>query len=245
MLFLFVVGLGTALACGLGAVPVFLLGEHVKRWEAALGGLAAGLMAVASVDGLFLPAVDSGGIGQAILALLIGVVFLLGMRRLLRGGDVHVGALRGAGVRRSVLVFAVLFVHSIPEGMAMGAAQASKVAGLNLFIIAAIALQNVPEGTTVALPMVSAGFSKRAQFWGAVLTSAPQPIAAPLAFLLVEVVTRLLPLSLAFAAGAMLAVVAVELVPQSFTRAGWRSASAGALLGAAIMLLLSATLGVS
>src|SRR5215218_1080758 len=48
--------------------------------------------------------------------------------------DVHFGALRGAGVRQSLLVFAVLFVHSLPEGMAMGTAYASNRAGLGLFV---------------------------------------------------------------------------------------------------------------
>jgi ZIP family zinc transporter len=69
---------------------------------------------------------------------------------------VHVGKLRGAGVRRSLLVFGVLLVHSLPEGFAIGAAYASDTEGLALFVIFAVGLQNVPEGTSVAIPMARA-----------------------------------------------------------------------------------------
>ena len=126
------------------------------------------------------------------------------------------GELRGAGVRRSLLVFGVLLVHSLPEGFAIGTAFASETEGLALFVILAIALQNMPEGTSVAIPMESAGFDRHQQFWAAVLTSAPQPVGAVLAFLAVEQISGLLPFSFAFAAGAMLALVAVEIVPQAF-----------------------------
>jgi len=111
-------------------------------------------------------------------------------------------------------------------------------------VILAIALQNVPEGTSVSIPMESAGFGRTQQFWGAVLTSAPQPVGAVAAYLLVQQVAALLPFSFAFAAGAMLSLVIVELVPQAFTCDGWRRAAAGALVGAIAMLVLAAALGV-
>jgi len=102
----------------------------------------------------------------------------------------------------------------------------------------------VPEGTASAIPMQQAGFSRAQQFWAAVLTSAPQPVGAVVAFLLVEEIAGLLPVSFAFAAGAMLALVALELVPQAFTSRTWASALAGAIAGAAAMLALSALVGV-
>ena len=201
-------------------------------------------MAVASVVGLLAPALDAGS-GLAVAAgLLAGVLFLVAGRRALERRDVHVGELHGAGVRRSVLVFGVLLVHSLPEGFAIGTAFASEQAGLGVFVLLAIALQNVPEGTTSAIPMRDAGFSPAQQFWAAVATSAPQPVGAVMAYLLVEEFEALLPVSFAFAAGAMLALVVLELVPQAFTRRTWRMALAGTLGGAAVMLALSAAIGV-
>jgi zinc transporter, ZIP family len=237
-------GGATALATGLGAVPVFLLGPRTEQLRPFLWGTAVGLMGVASIVGLLLPALDEGDTGSAAAGLATGVVFLLASRRFLRGRDVHVGKLRGAGVTRSLLVFGVLLVHSLPEGFAIGTAFASDTDGLALFVILAIALQNVPEGTSVAIPMDGAGFGRGQQFWAAVLTSAPQPVGAVAAYLAVEEITGLLPFSFAFAAGAMLALVAVELLPQAFARGGRLAAAAGAVLGAALMLALAGALGV-
>ena len=244
LLVLLLAGSATALATGLGAVPVFALDGRIDDLRPLLWGLAAGLMAVASIVGLIAPALDEGSNLTVVAGLLSGWAFLIVTRRALAHRDVHVGVLRGAGVRRSLLVLGVLFVHSIPEGFAIGTAFASDRAGLDVFILLAIGLQNVPEGTTSAIPMQQAGFSAAQQFWGAVLTSAPQPIGAVIAYLLVAEIGALLPLSFAFAAGAMLALVAFELVPQAFTRRTWPSALAGAAVGALAMLALSAAVGV-
>jgi ZIP family zinc transporter len=237
-------GAGTALATGLGAIPVFALGVRADALRPLLWGLACGVMVVASVVGLLEPALDQGS-GLAVAAgLVAGVLFLVAGRRALERRDVHVGALRGAGVRRSVLVFGVLLVHSLPEGFAIGTAFASETAGLGLFVLLAIALQNVPEGTASAIPMRDAGFSSAQQFWAAVASSAPQPVGAVMAYLLVEQFEALLPVSFAFAAGAMLALVFLELVPQAFTRRTWPMALVGAAGGGAVMLALSAAIGV-
>ena len=200
-------------------------------------------MTVASIVGLLLPATDEGTAAEVAAGLGIGVAFLTIARLALRGRDIHVGAMSGAGVRLSVLVFFVLFVHSLPEGFAIGTAYASDTAGLSLFVIVAIALQNIPEGTSIAIPMADAGFSRTQQFWAAVLTSAPQPLGAGIAFVLVETVRSLLPVSFAFAAGAMLALVVADLLPRSLSPLGWRG-PLGLAAGAIVMLALSAVLGV-
>ena len=234
----------TALVTGVGAVPAFLLGERADRLRPFLWGVTIGLMGVASIVGLLLPALDEGEPVTAAAGLAVGVALLLVSRALLARHDVHVGKLRGAGVRRSLLVFGVLLLHSLPEGFAIGTAFASETEGLALFVFLAIALQNIPEGTSVAIPMAGAGFSRCQQFWAAVLTSAPQPLGAVLAYIAVEQVGGLLTFSFAFAAGAMLALVVIELIPQASVRGGRPAAFAGALLGAGLMLALAATLGV-
>jgi ZIP family zinc transporter len=237
-------GTGTALATGLGAVPVFALGLRADALRPLLWGVAAGVMSVASVVGLLEPALDEGSGAAVAAGLLAGVAFLIVARRAIAHRDVHVGALHGAGVRRSLLVFGVLLVHSLPEGFAIGTAFASERAGLGVFVLLAIALQNVPEGTASAIPMREAGFRPAQQFWAAVATSAPQPVGAVAAYLLVERLDGLLPFSFAFAAGAMLALVLLELVPQAFTKRTWRMAVAGAAAGGALMLALGAAVGV-
>jgi zinc transporter, ZIP family len=138
----------------------------------------------------------------------------------------------------------VLLVHSLPEGFAIGTAFASDTEALALFIFLAIVLQNVPEGTSVAIPMQGAGFERAQEFWAAVLTSALQPFGAVIAYVAVEQIDALLPFSFAFAAGAVLALVVVELAPEAYARGGRGMVAAGTAVGAMLMLLLAAALGV-
>lgn len=234
---------GTALATGLGAVPVFLLGARARALTPLLLGFAAGVMAVAAVAGLLIPAGEEGSALEVIAGFAVGVGFLVVMQRRFHSDHGFMGR-TGPGTRTSALVFLVLLVHSLPEGLAIGTAFASDRAGLSLFVILAIAIQNVPEGTSVAIPMQEAGFSRGRQFWAAVATSLPQPVGALVAFLAVEQVSALLPLSFAFAAGAMLALIVVEMLPKAFAGRDRRGPSAGLAAGAALMLALSLLLGV-
>jgi ZIP family zinc transporter len=241
----------TAVATGLGVIPVAILGERAVALRPFLLGIAAGVMAVASVIGLIAPGLDDGTPVEVWGGVLIGVGFLFWARRIIDryhghdhdGGHDH-GALAAAdgsqsqGVRTSLLVFLVLFVHSLPEGFAIGAVYSSDTAGLSLFVITAIAIHNIPEGTSIAVPMSQAGYSFSRQFWAAIGTSIPQPIGAVIAYLLVEQIAALLPISLGFAAGAMLALVVVELMPQ-----GWAGSRRGAVLGFVAGAILMVALG--
>lgn len=235
---------GTALATGLGAIPVFFLGKRAAQLTPLLLGFAAGVMGVASFVGLLIPATEEGSTLAVAGGLAAGVALLALARRRLNHRSATFMGRDGSGARTSALVFLVLFVHSLPEGLAVGTAFASDRAGLSLFVIVAIAIQNIPEGTSVAIPMAAAGFSRTRQFWAAVGTSAPQPVGALVAFLLVEQVTSLLPFSFAFAAGAMLALIVIELLPDAYAGRDRLGPSAGIALGAAIMLGLSFVLGV-
>jgi ZIP family zinc transporter len=229
----------TALATGIGAVPVFLLGPAAEGLRPLLLGGTVGMMTVASFLGLLRPAVQEGGALGVAGGLLAGTAFLIAARRLLDRHEARLEATRRAGLRTSILVFAVLFVHSLPEGLAIGTAYASDRAGLSLFVIVAIALHNVPEGTSIAVPMSTAGYGRSQQFWAAVATSAPQPPGALLAYLVVEHVEGLLPVSFAFAGGAMLALVAAELAPAAFAHPSRGRGALGTLAGGALMLALA------
>jgi ZIP family zinc transporter len=237
----------TAVATGFGAIPVWMLGARARVLQPGLLGLAIGVMAFASIVGLLEPAIDEGSAGSVLGGLAAGIAFLLVARRLVGDFQRRRGAAASAadvGVGTAALVFLVLFVHSLPEGLAVGTAYASDTSGLALFVVVAIAIHNVPEGTSVAIPMTAAGVGHARQFWAAVATSAPQPPGALIAYFLVEQVESLLPASFSFAAGAMLALVTIELMPQAFVPGGRTLATAGVLVGAAVMLLLGAVLGV-
>lgn len=237
----FLAGLGTAVATGLGAIPVVLLRRSVSVAQPLLAGVAIGVMVVASVVGLLVPALEDGAPPGVVAGLITGAAFVGAARTGL--ATKRARARIGIDLRPSILVFAVLFAHSLPEGFAIGAAWASDTVGLGLFVLVAIAVQNIPEGTAVAVPLQAAGVSGMKQVGAAVASSLPQPVGAVAAFVLVEQISALLPASLGFAAGAMLTVVAFELVPSA-----WRGrrlpAAAGAGVGAILMLALGVLLEV-
>ena len=244
LLVLFLAASATALATGFGAIPVWLLGARAAALTPFLLGVAAGVMGVASVVGLLLPAADEGTWWELLAGFAAGALLLGVARRRLNHEAVFMGR-SGPGARTAALVLVVLFVHSLPEGLAVGTAYASERAGLGLFVIVAIAIQNIPEGTSVAIPMEAAGYGRMRQFWAAVATSAPQPIGAVIAYLAVEEVNALLPFSFAFAAGAMLTLIAIELLPQAYEdRRRSRGPTLGLLAGAALMVALDLALGV-
>jgi ZIP family zinc transporter len=238
-------GLFTALATGLGALPVGRATMRAELWQPVLLGAAAAAMTVVSVLGLLKPAIAEGGGGGVAGGLAAGILFLLAARALLARRGAADGRLATATGRRAALVVLVLFVHSLPEGFAIGSAWASGTEGLGLFVLAAIALQNVPEGTVTAIPLSLAGAGRGRQVAAAVGTSLPQPVGAVIAFMLVEEIQGLLPFSFAFAAGAMLALVAVDVAPDAW-RGGCRMrATAGAVAGGALMVALGVWLDVS
>jgi len=242
-LLLTAIAAGTALATGLGALPVIALGsERARAAQGVLSGLAAGVMAVAAIVGLLKPAAEQGSAATVIAAAAAGAVALVLSRRALRH---HAqGSGRGEASARSLLVIGVLFAHSLPEGLAIGSAFASSEAGLGAFVITAIAIQNVPEGTATAAAMQPAGYGRWQQIWGAVLTSVPQVPGALVAWLAVEQIQGLLPASFALAGGAMLALVVVDLLPDAWKHAAHLGVIAGTALGAALMLGVGAALEV-
>jgi ZIP family zinc transporter len=242
-LLLTAIAAATALATGVGALPVVALGgRRARAAQGVLSGLAAGVMAIAAIFGLLKPAAEQGSAVTVAVAAAAGAAALLVSRRALnhRAHD-HGRSEAGA---RSLLVMGVLFAHSLPEGLAIGSAFASSQVGISAFVISAIAIQNVPEGTATAAAMQPAGYGRWQQVWGAVLTSVPQVPGALVAWLAVEQIQGVLPASFALAGGAMLALVVVDLLPDAWRHAAHVRVVAGTALGAALMLAVGAALGV-
>ena len=140
-----------------------------------------------------------------------GAVFV-GLARRMVSSDVAFGALRGADARKALLVVGVMTVHSIAEGIGVGAAFGGGQ-GFGTFVAVAMALHNIPEGLAISLVLVPRGSGVTAAAGWSVFSSLPQPLLAVPSFLFVEQFETLLPVGLGFAGGAMAWLVAAELLP--------------------------------
>ena len=232
----------TVLATGLGALPVVVLGKARARGaQGLLSGFAAGVMAVAATVGLLLPAFDRGDgstVGWLAAAGALALLLCAALGR--RTGDG--GAARPARARCSCS--ACSSSTAFREGFAIGSAFASDVVGLSAFVIAAIAIQDVPEGTATAAAMAPAGYRPRRAGVGGDPARVRRSPARYLAWLAVERSRRLLAPSFALAGGAMLALVAVDLLPDAWRHAPHARVVAGTVAGALLMLAVGAALDV-
>ena len=233
--------LATAVATGAGALPFLFARNPNRSWLGVANSLAAGLMVGASVGLLYEGAERSvastatgAGVGALVLVLSRWVI---GHRP-----EAHLGNLGGLDARRALLIVGVMTVHSFAEGVGIGVAFGGEET-LGILIAVAIAIHNVPEGLAISLVLVPRGVSVRGAAGWSIFTSLPQPLMAVPAFLFVEEFTGFLPLGLGFAAGAMLSLVAFDLVPEALeSRGAWVvaptiAASAASMLAFLLLLL--------
>lgn len=239
VLAVFLVAVVTALATGLGALPL-LLGRRIERLLGLGAALAAGFMAGASA-GLFFEGGDLS-VGRTAIGAVLGVVFIVITQRMLgHRHDVEFGALRGADARGALMIVGVMTLHSFTEGIGVGVSFGDGAA-LGVLIATAIAIHNIPEGLAISLVLVPRGISVgRAAAWS-VFSSLPQPLMAVPAFLLVESFRAVLPLGLGFAGGAMLWMVGAQLIPDALRTTRPLPVAAASLAAAGLMLALQLVL---
>ena len=235
----------TFLMTALGAATVFFFARAVcERAQGALLGFAAGVMTAASVWSLILPAIEQTAAEGRLPPFLPAAAGIVLGALLLALLDEFTRQRGGERVTHSdFLLLSAITLHNIPEGMAVGLAFALAADGVGLAGAAALALgigvQNFPEGAAVALPLFQSGQSKLRAFVTGVLSGAVEPLFGVLVVLAAARVHALMPWLLSFAAGAMLYVVAEELLP----RAGSRRGTCGFLVGFLFMMVLDVALG--
>jgi ZIP family zinc transporter len=235
---------GTAL----GSAAVFFMKKEINSTlTKLLCGFAAGVMTAASVWSLLIPSIEMSGGGRlsflpALTGFLSGVAFLLILDLILR----KIGNSAESKIEKATRLTALaVTLHNIPEGMAVGVTVA---AALNSHSPAAqsaaaalsmgIAIQNFPEGAIISMPMRSQGISKTKAFIYGTLSGAVEPVFGALTVLLTGIVTAALPFLLAFAAGAMIFVVAEELIPEAKSEDLPSLAAIGVSLGFSVMMTL-------
>jgi ZIP family zinc transporter len=186
------------------------------------------------------------------------VGFLMGMGFLLMLDELtphlHIGTDNPEGPRsglsRTAMLTLAVTIHNLPEGMAVGVVFAGAeegMAGLSLASALAvsigIAIQNVPEGAIISMPMRAAGNSKWRSFVIGSLSGAVEPVGGLVVVLLASLMTPVLPYMLAFAAGAMLYVVVEELIPEASEGEHSNLSTIGFAIGFVLMMVLDVVMG--
>ncbi len=245
---------GAALVFGTKNVPRKLLDSML--------GFAAGVMIAASFWSLLAPAIELSEAGSLpvwvppVIGFLAGGLFLRGLDGVLPHLHPGMKVSEAEGLhttwRRSVLLVSAITLHNIPEGLAIGVAfgavglgitegvpEASLGAAVALAI--GIGLQNFPEGTAVSMPLRREGISRGKSFFYGQLSATVEPVAAVAGAAAVLFARPILPYALAFAAGAMIFVVAEELIPEA-KRGSPDIAALSLMVGFSVMMSLDVAL---
>ena len=216
-----------------------------KRMFAFLMGFSGGIMLSISFTGLLAQGIKFGGLELAIIGFTLGALSFMLLDSLLphiRFAVKEKGKLNIRLLRMGMLLAIGIFIHNIPEGMAVGSGYAH-LPSLGLVIAIGIALHNIPEGMATALPLYSAGFSRKKSFLISLGSGIAEPIGAVIAYLFLSGFPSLVPAMLAFAAGVMVFITLDELLPIAEEK-NHNTMSLGILLGIVFMLLVSNAFGV-
>lgn len=223
-------------------------------------GFAGGIMIAASIFGLILPSIDQSkefyssiSFIPPVIGFILGGLLLWGIDKLVphihknQESQVEEG-ISTKKISNNFKFFLAVTIHNIPEGLSVGFACGLAIAGMNtgdesilmysaLSLTIGIAIQNIPEGAAVSIPMLGEGISKPKSFLFGMSSGIVEPIFAIIGLFLAQL-SIVTPWLLSFAAGAMIYVTLDEILPEA-RKGGFEHFGIWAfMIGFAIMMLL-------
>lgn len=241
------------------AVVYFFKKDISEKTNTLFLGFASGVMIAASVWSLLIPSIEeaaASGYGKfsfapAAVGFLLGGLFLVLLDKVVP--HMHtVGIEEGppAKIDKSLKMFLAVMIHNIPEGLSVGfafgvaAASGETSAVFSAFGLAlGIGIQNFPEGAAVSLPIKGATGSRNKAFMYGAVSGAVEPLFAVVGYFLASYVSFLQPWLLAFGAGAMIFVVAEDLIPDSQLKEYPHLGTWAVMAGFVVMMILDVALG--
>lgn len=233
-------GLMTFSITALGAALVFLVKNINKNIMNILLSISAGIMLSSSFFSLINPALSNAESLNMNAWLICSLGIIMGCLLLFLCDKVYSN-------KNNNLILSIT-LHNFPEGLAIGIAFGAAALGNQtvlsaLMLAVGIGIQNFPEGSAISFPLYRDGCSKFKSFVIGALSAIVEPIAAVLGALIVGKYLVILPICLAFAAGAMLYVTVVELIPESMTSKKKELMALYLVIGFIIMMMLDVALG--
>ena len=230
----------------IGSSLVFLFKNIKKSVMDICLSISAGIMLSASFWSLLNPSIElSNKLNISLFFVFIG--FILGGLLILLGNKIYNKKNKNSNL--SMLIFSIT-LHNIPEGLAIGVAFGSILYNLDganltsaLLLSLGIGIQNLPEGSAISLPLRRNGLSRKKSFIIGSLSAIVEPIFGIIGAILAMQMQYILPFLLSFAAGAMIYVVVIELIPESQTNEKKDQMALFCVIGFLIMMILDVTLG--
>jgi ZIP family zinc transporter len=244
------------LATGVGALPGLYFRDLTRRALDSMLGFAAGIMLAATCFSLIVPGIEYGqaiygstlaAVAAMVIGILFGAVFLDRMDKWLPH-EHFVKDREGpsTSLKKTWLFIIAIMLHNFPEGLAVGVGfgnGSEKAVHDGAALALGIGLQNMPEGLAVFLPLLREGYGRGRALWIATATGLVEPVGGLLGASLVTVSRPLLPLGMAFAAGAMLFVISDEIIPETHRGGNERAATFGIIVGFVVMMALDNLVG--
>lgn len=242
----------TFLITASGSALVFFFKKVNKNIMDIMLSLSSGIMLAASYFSLLAPSIEQSISLNYKPYIIVSIGLILGALLLYISNIIFDKLFKKNSkdkLKRITLLISSIVIHNIPEGLSIGVAFGSIVYGLDsqttataLGLAIGIGIQNFPEGTAISLPLRREGFSRKKSFIIGALSGIVEPLSAVLGALVVLRVRMLLPLLLAFAAGAMIYVVIEELIPESQNNKNNNLMTMFTIIGFIIMMILDITL---
>ena len=238
----------------LGSSVVFFFKRVNKNILDAMLSISSGIMIAASFFSLLKPAIELASSLNLNVALVLTIGFVLGGLFLFITGISFEKIVsknnNKLSLKRCIMLFLSITIHNIPEGMVIGVAFASSTLGIEGATISSacilalgIGIQNFPEGCAISLPLRREGISRFKAFLFGAMSGIVEIIAGMLGAILVLKIRVLLPYLLSLAAGAMIYVVTLELIPEALTNKNKDLMSLLNLIGFTVMMILDIALG--
>lgn len=226
----------TAVATGLGVIPLIFSKAIPTRLISLASALASGLLLAAAFE--LINKGTSENATTTIIGIIVGMVLITISRKWLeKRASPEVGELAQADALKAIIMVGVMTIHSFPEGIALGLSL-GKGLSFGFLISLVIALHNIPEGLAIGLVLVPKGVKTwKAGLWS-IFPSLPQPLMAVPAFLVVSAFEPFLPFGLGLAAGAIIWMIGAEVLPEACGKASPTSLGVALTVGVVLMLAI-------